>query len=247
MKKLEYVESLFCELKLAGAASCLKNEILSAQNKSASYLELVENILQKEIEYRAERRLKRNLAGAHFPVEKRLHSFDYKHCKGVTEKQLKDLLDFSFIDNHENILLMGPPGIGKTHLAIALSYEAVYKGYTVCFERMTNLIKLLKTVDVHRKYVFRINRILKSDLLIIDEIGYTPIDKKEANLFFNLISELYERSSVILTSNKDFNGWAEMMNDEVLTTAMLVRILHHAHVFSLSGDSYRVKKSKKEV
>ncbi|HOH38549.1 MAG TPA: ATP-binding protein, partial [Spirochaetota bacterium] len=99
----------------------------------------------------------------------------------------------------------------------------------------------------HRKSAFRINRILKCDLLIIDEIGYSPIDRKEANLFFNLTSEMYERNSIIVTSNKNFNDWAEMMGDDILTTALLDRLLHHSHVFSLNGDSYRVKNQKKEV
>ncbi len=111
---------------------------------------------------------------------------------------------------------------------------------------MSNLVKLLKSVEIQRSSAFRINRILKSTLLIIDEIGYTPIDRKEANLFFNLISELYERSSIVITSNKPFEQWSEMMGDEIMTTALLDRLLHHAQVFSLQGDSYRIHERKKE-
>lgn len=111
----------------------------------------------------------------------------------------------------------------------------------MCFERIVNLIKLLKTSEIQRTSGFRINRILKSNLVIIDEIGYTPIERKEANLFFNLISELYEKTSIILTSNKSFDSWAEMMGDEVMTTALLDRLLHHARVFNLDGGSYRLK------
>ena len=158
MKKLSSTAGLLNTLKLPGAANCLEDEIEKAKCNS---------LLQGEIAYRKEKKMKRNLAGAHFPVEKTLRSFNFKLCKGLTEKQIKDLLDFSFIDNHENILLLGPPGLGKTHLAIAVSYEAIHAGYTVCFERMSNLIKTLKTVDIHRKSAFRINRILKCDLLII--------------------------------------------------------------------------------
>ena len=112
---------------------------------------------------------------------------------------------------------------------------------TVCFERIINLIKLLKTAEIQRTSGFRINRILRSDLVIIDEIGYTPIVRREANLFFNMISELYEKSSIITTSNKSFDTWAEMMGDEVLTTALLDRLLHHARVFNLDGESYRLR------
>jgi DNA replication protein DnaC len=123
----------------------------------------------------------------------------------------------------------------------------VDKGYEVCFERVTNLIKLLKTAEVQKTSEYRIRRIMKSDLVIIDEIGYTPIEKREANLFFNMISELYEKVSLIVTSNKSFETWAEMMGDTVMTTALLDRLLHHANVFTLDGESYRIKKSRKEV
>lgn len=114
----------------------------------------------------------------------------------------------------------------------------------MCFERIVNLIELLKTAPVQRTAGFRINRIRRVDLVIIDEIGYTPIENKEANKFFNLISELYERTSIIITSNKGFESWAEMMGDDVLTTALLDRLLHHAQVFNLDGESYRIKKRR---
>ena len=135
---------------------------------------------------------------------------------------------------------------GKSHLSIALGIKAIQAGYTVCFERVNNLIKLLKTAEIQRASGFRIKKVMKSNLVIIDEIGYTPIERKEANLFFNLISALYEKSSIIITSNKSFDGWAEMMGDQIMTTAMLDRLLHHAQVFSLSGDSYRIQPRKEE-
>ena len=132
-------------------------------------------------------------------------------------------------------------------MAIALGYEAIGKGYTVCFERISSLIRILKTAEIQRASDFRLRKILKSRLLIIDEIGYTPIEKREANLFFNLVSEMYEKQSIIITSNKSFTAWAEMMGDEVMTTALLDRLLHHAKIFSLEGDSYRLKPIKEEV
>ena len=132
-------------------------------------------------------------------------------------------------------------GSGKTRLSIAFGVKAIESRYTVCFERIVNLIELIKRVKIQRTAGFRINRILKADLVIIDEIGYTPIERKEANKFFNLISELYERTSIIITSNNDFDSWAEMMGDEVMTTALLDRLLHHAKVFNLDGESYRIQ------
>ena len=120
--------------------------------------------------------------------------------------------------------------------------KAVEGGYTVCFEPMFNLVELFRRAPVQRKAGFRINKILKADLVIVDKIDYTPIERKEANKFFNLISELYENTSIIVTSNKGFDTWAEMMGDDVMTTALLDRLLHHATVFNLDGESYRIKK-----
>ena len=138
------------------------------------------------------------------------------------------------------------PDLVKLILAIALGFEAISKGYSVCFERVSSLMKILKTAEVQRTSGFRLQKILKSDLLIIDEIGYTPIERREANLFFNLVSEMYEKQSIIITSNKSFTAWSEMMGDEVMTTAMLDRLLHHAAIFTLTGESYRLLKRKEE-
>ena len=188
------------------------------------------------------------MSAAHFPVEKTLEGFEFGRVKGITKSEVIQLLDFRWIDNHRNLLLFGPPGVGKTHIAIAVGIKAIQAGYTVCFERVTNLIKLLKTAEIQRTAGFRINRILKSDLIIIDEIGYTAIERKEANLFFNLISELYEKSSIIITSNKSFESWAEIIGDDILTTALLDRLLHHARVFTLDGKSYKLSgREEKEL
>ena len=177
---------------------------------------------------------------------KKIDPFDFGRVKGIGKSEVVNLLDCRWIDNRENVLFFGPPGIGKTHLSIALGVVAVEKGYKVCFERITNLIKLLKTADIQKTSEYRIKRIMKSDLIIIDEIGYTPIEKREANLFFNLISETYEKASLIVSSNKSFDAWAEMMGDSVMTTALLDRLLHHARVFTLDGKSYRIQNKTKE-
>lgn len=246
MSNLEYCQSALTTLKLKGISASLNEVLDEAQNDKISYLECLRKLLHIEIEDRNERRLKRNLTGAHLPVIKELEAFDFSNIKGITEEDVNNLLDFRWIDNNVNLLFLGPPGVGKTHLSVSLALKALEKGYKVCFERASNLIKLLKTAEIQRSSTFRINRIMKSSLLIIDEIGYTPIDRKEANLFFNLISELYERTSIIVTSNKGFDQWSEMMGDEVMTTAMLDRLLHHAQVYSISGESYRISQRKEE-
>ncbi len=214
-----------------------------AENEDASYRQFLLHVLETEVRGRNERRRKRNYAAAHFPPNVRpLEEFNPAELEsGITETQIKQLKELTWLDTCGNIVLAGPPGLGKTMIAVGLGLEAVNTGYTVCFEKMVNLVKILDTAETERTAGFRHKNIKKAQMIIIDEIGYTPISRSQANRFFTFISDTYETSSIVFTTNKEITDWAEMMGDPVLTTALLDRILHHAKCFSFKGKSYRLK------
>ena len=214
-----------------------------AENNELSYRTFLYDLLETEVKGRNERRRKRNYSGAHFPPNVRpLEDFDPSELESdITESQLRQLKELNWLDTNANLVLAGPSGLGKTMIATALGLEAINSGYTVCFERMTNFVRILDTAETERSAGFRLKNIRKAQLVIIDEIGYTPISRAQANRFFTFISDTYETTSIIFTTNKEITEWAEMMGDPVLTTAMLDRILHHAKCFSLRGTSYRLK------
>jgi DNA replication protein DnaC len=200
-------------------------------------------VLEAETKGRNERRRHRNYAGAHFPPNARpIEEFDVGELEsGITSGQISQLKELAWLDSYGNVIFAGPPGLGKTMLAVGLGLHAVNMGYTVCYEKMSGLVGIMDNAGVERAAGFRLKNIMKADLVIVDEIGYTPITRAQANRFFNFISDTYERTSVVFTTNKEIPEWAEVMGDPVLTTAMLDRILHHARCFSLRGESYRLK------
>ena len=214
-----------------------------AENGSSTYREFLLDVLETEVKGRNERRRKRNYSAAHFPPGVQpLEEFDPCELEsGITEGQIGQLKELTWLDTCGNIVLAGPPGLGKTMIATGLGLHAVHDGYTVCFERMVNLIKILDNAETERSAGFRLKNIRKAQLIIIDEIGYTPITRSQANRFFTFISDTYQSSSMVFTTNKEISEWAEMMGDPVLTAAMLDRILRHARCFSLRGESYRLK------
>lgn len=214
-----------------------------AEREQITYKSFLSMVLDTEVIGRNEKRRRRNFAGAHFPpAAKSLEEFDPSELKGgISKSQINMLSELDWIDKKCNVLLLGPPGVGKTHLAVGLGLLAVQNGYTVCFENMTNLIKIFDEAPYKQKQSFRLKNLLKASLIIIDEIGYVPVTREQANKFFTFISETYEQSAMIFTTNKDVTEWAELFGDPVITQAMLDRILHHAKCFSLEGDSYRLK------
>lgn len=174
-------------------------------------------------------------------VLKTIAEFDFDFQKSITKKQINRLLEMDWIDSVFNLMFLGPPGVGKTHISIALGFKAVEMGYRVTYTSMDNLVYSLKTREISRKSKGRINRIYSSDLIIIDEIGYLPITREEANMFFQLISDLYEQTSIIITSNKGFEDWNELLGDPALTTAILDRLTYKCELFNMTGKSFRLE------
>lgn len=240
---VQRLTSLLETFTLKHTARQLPDLLERAEQAELSYREFLLTLLETEVKGRNERRRKRNLSAAHFPPNvKRLEEFDPEELEsGITLTQIRQLKELNWLDAFGNLVFAGPPGLGKTMLAVGLGMEAIQAGYTVCFERMSNFVKILDTADVERSAGFRLKNLRKAQLVIIDEIGYTPITREQANRFFTFISDTYETNSIIFTTNKEITDWAEMMGDPVLTTAMLDRILHHAKCFSLRGESYRLK------
>ncbi|WP_063655427.1 IS21-like element helper ATPase IstB [Candidatus Arsenophonus triatominarum] len=243
----EQIEHLCESLKLNSVPthwSSLAEQCI-AQDKS--YGEFLLSLLKCEQQQRDERT--RNLFSrmAGFPTHKQLSTFDFKFATGVPKQQIQELSALTFIERNENVVLLGPSGVGKTHLAIGLGLKAVQAKRKTRFTTAAELMLQLSTAKRQNKLKQYLSRsVMAPKLLIIDEIGYLPFGREEENLFFNVIAKRYEHGSVILTSNLSFGQWPGASADDVtLTAAMLDRLLHHSHVLQLSGKSYRLKDKRR--
>lgn len=232
----------FRHLRMAEVANELPILLRKAEQTSWTYQEFLQEILGFELKRREEKSVEKRLKSAKFPYHKTLDAFYIHEQQSLSARQLSQLRELNWLEQQYNLILLGPPGTGKTHIGIGLGLEAIYKGYKVTFYTMGELVHLLKTEEYIRKSQTQLKRLKESDLVIIDDLMYMAMDQREANLFFHLVNHLYERSSVILTSNKGPEQWSELMGDQGITTAILDRLLHRVEVIQLNNnDSYRLK------
>ena len=228
------------QLKITEAATVIDKLLLEAEKHQLTYQQFLSKLLSYETTKREERQLDKRLKLAAFPELKSLDYFDFTKQKSLSKKQMNQLRELLWLEQAYNLIILGPPGVGKTFMASGLGLEAINKGYKVVFISMDDLVRLLKTQEISRASRNKLNRIVSSDLVIIDDLMFMAMDRNEANLFFQLVNKLYGQSSIVVTSNKGPEDWGELLGDPAITTAILDRLLHKSEVINLDGDSYRL-------
>lgn len=232
-----------CEvLKLTHLAECLPELVEEGARDDVTPIRFLDLVLEREIERKTERRIATSLKLSGLPVGKTLENFDWTFQPRVDRSRLEALATCQFLRDRDNVLFLGPPGVGKSHLAVALGLKAIKNGFSTTHFLLDDLMHQLKADAAVPPARLKAKRYLKSALLIIDEVGFRPLDRLEANLFFRLVSARYEKGSIALTSNKHVRDWPEIFaGDEVLATAILDRLLHHVHIIHIDGRSYRLR------
>jgi len=236
---------LLDQLKLRRVIELYEGVAEEAGKKDWTYVDYLEKLLEAEAALRQERTVIMKMQMARFPFQKTLDQFEFSFQPSLDRKLVKSLSTLKFVEERENVLLLGPPGVGKTHLAIALGLEAIKAGYPVYFATAADLMASLERAQAKGQLEARMRNLLKPKLLVIDELGYLPLEPWEASQFFQLVSARYEKGSILLTSNKSYGEWGEIFPDAVMAAAILDRLLHHSTTVNIKGESYRLKGKRK--
>ena len=235
------VRAQLADLKLPGALEALDAVLATVDGGHGSAAEAIEQLLGAQITLRNNRRLQAAMRSSRLPAVKTLADFDFSFQPSVKREQLESLHTLGFVERRENVILLGPPGVGKTHLAISLAVAAAEHGRRVYYGTLGDLIASLEEAQQAGRLAQRMKTLVFPSLLVVDEIGYLPISRTGAMLFFQLMSRRYEQASTVLTSNKSFAEWGEIFGDEVMAAALIDRLVHHCHIVNIRGNSYRMR------